>query len=325
MQRMRLGIDIGGTKVAFALGNAAGELVARWRRATEPCGNPQEDLRRMAADARRLAEQADVALDQIEAVGVSVPGPLDRERGLVLHPPNLAGWGEVPLRDTLAGELGRPVRIENDANAAALAEWRYGAGRQTEAQREGRAVEHLVYLTMSTGVGAGLVLGGRIHRGRRSLAGELGHAPVEWDGLLCACGLKGCLEAYVGGAAWAKRLRAEAPSHSAVVSLAGGRENATPEHVVQAARNGDAYALAELDRFSHYLARGIVQLVFSLAPDAIVLGTIAAAAGEELCIKPLREKVNAQLWPGFRDECAIVPAALGDDLPYLAALCAADA
>jgi glucokinase len=317
---MRLGIDIGGTKVAFALGRADGEILARSRRPTDPSGNPQADLRRMGADARRLVEQAGVALDQIAAVGVSVPGPLDADRGTVLHPPNLVGWGEVPVRDILMSELGLPVVIENDANAAALAEWRYGAGRAAGT----RPIEHLVYLTMSTGVGAGLVLDGRIYRGRRSLAGELGHAPVEWDGLPCACGLKGCLEAYVGGAAWAKRLRANAPSGSDVVSLAGDRESVTPEHVVRAARAGDAYALAEMERFNHYLSHAIVQLVFTLAPDAVVLGTIPVAAGEELCFAPLRQKVDALLWPQLRGDCAILPAALGDDLPYRAALCAAD-
>ncbi len=324
MRPMRLGIDIGGTKVAFALGREDGEIVARWRRPSEPSGSSASDLRRMAEDARRLLKQAEVSLDQIEAVGVSVPGPLDRERGVVLHPPNLMGWGAVPVRDTLARELGCPVMLENDANAAALAEWRFGAGRAVEGARAD-ARQHLDYLTMSTGVGAGLVLGGRIHRGRQGLAGEVGHAPVEWDGLPCACGQRGCLEAYVGGAAWAKRLRAEAPCESAVVALAGGRENATPEHVVRAAREGDAYALAEFDRFNHYLARAIVQLIFSLAPDTIVLGTIAVAAGEDLCFAPLREKVDALLWRHQRGQCAIVPAALGDDLPYLAALCAIDA
>ena len=316
---MRLGIDIGGTKVAFALGSGDGELLARSRRPTEASGDAEVDLRRIAADARQLAEENGVALDDIEAVGVSVPGPLERERGVVLHPPNLKGWGEVPVSELLTAELRRPVRIENDANAAALAEWRYGAGRAT-----GLDIQHLVYLTMSTGVGAGLVLGGRLHRGRRTLAGELGHAPVEWDGLPCACGLRGCLEAYVGGAAWARRLRAEAPQDSGVVKHAGGRDNATPEHVVMAAREGDAYALAEFERFNDYLARAIVQLVFSLAPDAIVLGTIAVAAGEDLCFAPLREKVNARLWPSYRDVCAILPAALGADLPYFAGLCAAD-
>lgn len=320
---MRLGIDIGGTKVAFALGGEDGEIVARWRRPTEPSGDSHRDLCRMAEDARRLMEEAKVSLDQLDVVGVSVPGPLDRDRGVVLHPPNLEGWGAVPVGDTLARELGRPVVIENDANAAALAEWRFGAGRGARGGSD-RAVQHLVYLTMSTGVGAGLVLGGRIHRGRQSLAGELGHAPVEWDGLECACGLRGCLEAYVGGAAWARRLRAEAPSDSAVATLAGGREHATPEHVVAAARQGDAYALAEFERFNHYLARALVQIVLALAPDTIVLGTIAVAAGEDLCFAPLREKVNAGLWRADRGRCAIVPAALGDDLPYLAALCAAD-
>jgi glucokinase len=316
---MRLGIDIGGTKVAFALGSGDGALVARSRRPTAASGDAEVDLQRMAAEARQLAEDNGVALDDIEAVGVSVPGPLDRERGVVLHPPNLKGWGEVAVSEILAAELGRPVRIENDANAAAIAEWRFGAGRA-----QGRDIQHLVYLTMSTGVGAGLVLGGRVHRGQRTLAGELGHAPVEWEGLPCVCGLRGCLEAYVGGAAWTRRLREEAPLDSGVVKHAGDRANASPEHVVMAAREGDAYALAEFERFNHYLAHAIVQLIFSLAPDVIVLGTIAVAAGEELCLAPLREKVNAQLWPSYRDLCSILPAALGEDLPYFAALCAAD-
>ena len=154
-------------------------------------------------------------------------------------------------------------------------------------------------------------------------AGELGHAPVEWGGELCACGQRGCLEAYVGGAAWAQRLRSQAPDSSRCLLLAGGRDRITPKHVVAAAKEGDRYALAELDRFNEYLARGITQLAFTLAPERVVLGTIAVAAGEALCFEPVRERVRAATWDVIHRGLEIVPSELGDDLAYLAGVCAA--
>ncbi len=308
-----LGIDVGGTKVAFAVGDARGRILARHRRPTEP-GDPKRDLARMAADARALLEEVDAEPEHLAGVGVSLPGPLDLEQGLLLNPPNLPGWNRVPVRDVLADALGAPVQLENDANAAALAEWRFGAGR---------GFEHMLYLTMSTGVGGGLILGGRLHRGVFASAGEVGHIPVEWGGERCNCGMRGCLEAYAGGASWTKRLRAIAPERSRVVALAGGRDHALPEHVVAAAREGDAFALAEMERFNGYLARALVTLGFVLAPEAVVLGTIATAAGEELCFRPVREKVRQRLWPFLAERMQILPAALGADLPYQAGLAVA--
>lgn len=242
-------------------------------------------------------------------VGLSVPGPIDCERGLLLHPPNLPGWHGVEIRSWIASALGRPVRMENDANAAALAEWRFGGGQ---------GARNLVYLTMSTGVGAGLILGGRLHRGHRGLAGELGHVPVEWGGEPCACGQRGCLEAYVGGAAWTQRLRRCTPESSRVREIAGAVCDVTPVHLVAAAREGDGFALRELERFNQYLGRGIVGLCFSLAPERVVLGTIPTAAGEALCLQPLRDLVAEQLWPEFAADLRILPAALGEELPFFA-------
>ena len=241
-------------------------------------------------------------------------GCLDRSRGALLAPPNLPGWDDVPLRDLLAEALDLPVRVDNDANAAALAEWRFGAGQ---------GCRDLVYLTMSTGIGAGLILDGRLHSGAGGNAGELGHVPVEWDGEPCACGRRGCLEAYAGGAAWTRRLRAETPEASAVVAKAGGRERVTPEHVVAAAREGDDFARAELERFNGYLVRGLVVVTFLLAPELIVLGTIPTAAGEELCLGPVRRAVQERVWPVLTRELRIEPAGLGERLPDLAGLCVA--
>ena len=154
-------------------------------------------------------------------------------------------------------------------------------------------------------------------------AGEIGHSPVEWEGLLCACGQRGCLEAYAGGAAWIQRLAEVTPDDSRVAALAGGREHARPEHVVAAAREGDAFALAEMERYNDYMSRAIAALVFVLAPEVVILGTIPTHAGEELCFAPLRAKVASHVWPQLGGALEIVPSALGDDLPAYAGLCAA--
>lgn len=306
-----LGIDIGGSKTAVAVADAQGRVHARRRRPTAPCGDPQRDVARLIEDCRALLEETG---EDVRGVGISAPGPIDPARGAVVSPPNLPGWDDVPVRDWLRQALELPVWLENDANAAALAEWRFGAGQ---------GCQDLVYLTMSTGIGAGLVLGGRLHTGVSGNAGEVGHVPVEWDGAPCACGRRGCFEAHAGGAAWTARLRREAPAESRVVALAGVREAVTPEHVLAAARAGDAYALAELERFNGWLVRALVGLVFMLAPEVIVLGTIPSAAGEELCLAPVREAVRARVWPQLARGLRIEPAALGERLPDLAGLCVA--
>jgi glucokinase len=167
------------------------------------------------------------------------------------------------------------------------------------------------------------VLNGRIYRGVGVSAGEIGHIPIEWEGLRCACGLRGCLEAYVGGRSWIQRLASITPADSLVARLAGGPEHARPEQVVEAARQGDAFALAEMARFNDYLARAIVFLGFTLAPEMVVLGTIVVAAGEELCLKPVRRQVRDHSWPLVAEHMAIRGATLGEDLPYQAGIGAA--
>ncbi len=307
-----LGIDIGGTKLMLTVGDGSGEPIAHQRRPMEPSGDPDRDLDRLVADARALWE--DRGQGPLQAVGVSAPGPVDAASGMLLHPPNLPGWGEVALGPRLAEALGAPVRVENDANAAALAEWRFGAGRGTR---------DLVYLTMSTGIGGGLVLDGRLHRGAWGGAGEVGHVPIVPDGRECACGRHGCLEAYCGGLAWQARLREETPDDSDVMRRAGSRDAIRPEHLVSAALAGDGYALEEFARWRAHLVQGLVALVVTLEPERFVLGTIAVAAGEALCFAPLREALAPRLWPHQRGRVEIVPAGLGDALAQRAGLAAA--
>jgi len=309
-----LGLDLGGTKVAWAAGDAAGGVRASGRRATEPSGDPRADVARLAEDLRTAAAAVGTEVSRARLVGLSVPGPFDPDNGTVLEPPNLPGWHEVPIRDWLEAELGIPVYLENDANAAALAEWRFGAAQ---------GARHAVYLTMSTGVGGGLILDRRLYRGVRGGAGEVGHVQLEWEGELCGCGLRGCAEAYLGGARWAERLGRITPAASRVAELAGAAGRATPKELVQAALEGDAFALDEMARFNHYLGRLLAGLAFSLAPEVIVLGTIVAAAGEALCLDPVRAQVREHTWPAVSGDLRIVPATLGDALPAHAALAAA--
>jgi len=313
---VHLGIDIGGTKLALAVSGPEGRLLAHFRRPIDPCGSWERDLDRIVEDGWRLLEEATGAgAGPLVRVGISAPGPLDVNSGMLLAPPNLPGWLDVPIVDRIGEAFGVPTRLDNDANAAALAERRFGAGRGTR---------NLVYLTMSTGIGAGLILDGRLHRGPSGGAGEVGHLPVEAGGLLCACGLRGCLEAYVGGRAWRGHLQRETPAGSRVMALAGDdREAIRPEHLVAAAREGDAFACRELDRWLGYLKRGIVALVMTLEPERIVLGTIAVAAGESLCFAPLRRALTASLWPHQAQRLEVVPAALGSELPLRAGLAVA--
>ncbi len=309
---MRLGIDIGGTKVALALAEAPDRLEADRRHPSPDTGDARRDFEAMVGFVDDLLADTGLTRADLSDIGVSAPGPLDATRGLVVRPPNLHGWDAVPIRDWFAEAFGSTVHLENDANAAALAEWHMGAGQGTR---------DFVYLTMSTGVGGGLILDGRLHRGRLGSAGELGHVPLVPGGALCACGQRGCLEAYVGGAAWTARLRAEAPHDSSVVALAGGdRAHITTRHLLQAAREGDAYALEEVDAFNAHLAHAIAWLAYALAPEVVALGTIVMAAGDALVLDPVRALVREAVWPHQAPYMRIEAAQLGDQLADWAGL-----
>lgn len=281
-------------------------------------GDWRRDLAGIVGEARALVREAgEAGGGPLEAVGVSAPGPVDLRTGILRNPPNLPGWRDVPLLEVLTEAFGVPISIENDANAAALAEHRFGAGR---------GVRELIYLTMSTGVGGGVISEGQLVHGASGFAGELGHIPIVRAGLRCSCGLRGCLEAYVGGHAWSKRLRRVAPRTGRIVELAGGdRSRIGPELLLTAAREDDAFARAELSRWLDHLAAGLVPIVMAFDPERIVLGTIAVAAGEDLCFRPLRERLAELLWPHQAERLELLPAALGEALPEQAALAVAGA
>jgi glucokinase len=282
-----LGVDIGGTKIGVCLGDSQARILARSRLATKECGTPEQTLARVAAVA---AELAGGRLPAVAQVGVSCAGPLDADRGVVLSPPNLPGWDEVPVCGILGERLGKPVRLENDANAAALAEWRFGAGRGTR---------DMVFLTCSTGLGAGIIAGGRLLRGHTGLAGEAGHLRLTEDGPR-AYGKAGSLEGWASGSGLAQQ---------------AGRP---AEDVGRAALAGDPQAVALITRAGEMLGRGLAILCDVLDPEIIVCGTLALRLGD-LYLEPARRVLAREaLRP-----CPVVSSCLGDDLPEMAALAVA--
>jgi glucokinase len=296
-----LGIDIGGTKSAAVVGDDAGAVLGRVSAPT-----PREDWREAVAllceMVYEVCDRQGVTISDIAALGVSCGGPLDTATGTLYTPPNLPKWEAIPLKAILEREFGLPTKLENDANATALAEHRWGAGQ---------GYQDMAFLTMGTGIGAGLILGGDLYRGRRDLAGEIGHAIVLPNGPLCLCGKCGCLEALASGTSLAR--------------MGGERyaeEGLTAFEVCARARLGDAIALGIIADLALYMGIGLANLLHTLNLERIVLGTLAVHAAD-LLIEPIRSATEAHCWPRVWEGVSIVPAALGDAAQDKAALAVA--
>jgi glucokinase len=317
MATFHLAVDIGGTKTACSVVSSDGHVVERREHRTPVKRGPEACLARIAQDLRRVvrASRGKVA-HAPESIGVAVGGPLDSRRGIVYSPPNLPGWDGVPVKAFLETEFGLPAFVENDANAGAMAEHRFGAGR---------GAENVVYCTLGTGIGGGIIVDGRLYRGTTDDAGEIGHTTVDPDGSACLCGRRGCLEALVAGPAIARRAQRLAQEHpeSRMWSLAKGKLAAiTAVEALQAARAGDGAAREVWRETGHYLGVGLANLIQVLNPQVIALGTIAVRAGEIL-LRPTRGAAREHTWPRAWRAVRIVPAQLGDRVGDLAALCCA--
>lgn len=308
-----LGHDIGGTKLAVTVADRNGKILHKIRRPTEAERGPRAVVASLASMSREAMARAALSPAELAGVGVSCGGPLDTETGVVYAPPNLPGWDEVPLKAWLESALSLPVFVENDANASALAEWSFGAGR---------GCRHMVYMTMSTGIGGGIILDGRLYRGPNDTAGEVGHMTIVENGPACGCGKRGCLEALCSGPSIARRAREkarEAPG-SRMVDLAGGDPaRITAETVMDAARQDDPAAREIVDETARYMAVGLGNIVNILNPEVIVIGTILVKA-QDLLLEPIRAYLRRETWPRVYDTVRVVPAGLEDAVGDLAAI-----
>jgi glucokinase len=292
-----LGIDIGGTKTALVLGTSEGRILERAQFASRAERGPHAMLDEIASRAREVLDR----YPMIAAIGASVGGPVDAEEGMVLGPPNLPGWDAVPLARLLGERLGRVARIEHDAKACALAEWRYGAGRGTR---------DMVFLTLGTGLGAGIIANGRLVRGAGNLAGEIGHWRINAEGPTIY-GKAGSFEGWCSGAglpALARFLAAE--------RFADLRDAAD---LAARAKAGDPHAARIIGAAGAMLGRGLALLVDLLAPEAIVLGNLANRLGA-LFVDAAQATLAAEALPALASRCRILPCALGEAIGDMAAL-----
>jgi len=302
-----VGVDLGGTNiVAGALTDDGGDVIAL---RTEPTRADQ------GADAviDRIVRIIDTVIAETIAltaakrqdfigVGVGAPGPLDRERGIVVTTPNL-GWTNFPLRDVIAERTGISTRIDNDANCATVGEWWLGAAR---------GARNVVGMTIGTGIGGGLILDGKLYHGSSDVAGEIGHATIDITGRLCKCGNYGCLEAYASGPSIAERAREQlaGDEESLLFRMAHGNvERLTAATVYEAAKLGDDVAIDVVRETARFLGAGIANLLNIFNPDVVVIAGGVTQAGDTLFV-PLRKEVRKRAFRPAVDACRIVPGSL---------------
>ena len=274
MDKLLVGIDLGGTNIKGAVVTQEGRVLNRSRCETLADEGPDAVIGRIAGLVEKLAEDAGLSTSDLLVVGIGAPGPLSTKTGTVIEAPNLPGWINVPLRDILQEHLGVKVFVENDANAAAWGEKWVGAGRD---------VSSLICLTLGTGIGGGIVIDGKLLHGVDDAAGELGHMTIVPDGPLCGCGNHGCLETLASAPATARRAREsiKAGGESALTQMCGGDlSKITAEMVNKAADSGDELAAEVMRGTAEYLGIAIASLVNLLNPEMVVLSGGMIAAGE---------------------------------------------
>jgi glucokinase len=269
-----LGLDIGGTKIAAGVVDAEGGVHGFVVAPTQVERGSEDGSRRLLELGRRAVDESGIAWPEIVGVGIGCGGPLDSANGILIAPLHLPGWEDLPIVDLATAAFDRPAVLDNDATACAAGEHRYGAGRGSQ---------DMVYLTISTGVGGGVVIDGRLHRGRSGNGGELGHVTVDRHGRECrGCGRRGCLEAYASGTSIAERAQE------------AGMKGATAADVAARARAGDPVATRVWDETCEALASGITSIANLFEPEVVVLGGGVLRTGEQL-LAPVRALVEEQV------------------------------
>jgi glucokinase len=299
------GIDIGGTKIAVALETLERERIVARRLPTQVELGPDAILENILLSIEEMLAETDASLS---AIGIGCPGPIDIERGLALSPTNLPEWIDFPLVETIEKRFSVPTVLDNDANAAALGEYFYGAGR---------GFRDILYVTISTGIGGAIIIGGKIHHGVGSSAGEVGHTIVKPDGLRCLCGTYGCLETIASGLSIARRMKEKLSTQNGktVESL----EGVTAKTVVEAVSNGDELARSIWDETIKYLAIGIGNAITLIAPEAVVIGGGISSAGD-LLLEPLRFQIRKNVTMLPVEKVEILKASLGSESGVYGAL-----
>jgi len=305
-EKVTVGVDLGGTNVKIAVVSQDKEILERLSRPTDADKGPEAVMDVMERGIRDVLQAADRSLENVLAVGFGAPGPMDWQTGVVYSPPNLKGWKDVPLAQSMSQRLNVPCFVDNDANVACYGEYWLGAGQ---------GAESMAVLTLGTGVGGGVVVFGELLRGIDGTAGELGHLKVQRNGRLCGCGSRGCLEAYAsvtGLVRTAADAMTEGQPTSLLEASGGNPDHITPEMVFEAAQAGDRVAQWCYDETAAWLGLGIASIIHYQNPEKVVLCGGMIGAGE-LLLTPLRRIVKSNTFPVPGRRCEIVTAGLGAD------------
>ncbi len=323
-------VDLGGTQIRTAVARGA-KLLSRVSLLTGDNPTPERIMPRLFQAVRQALDQADTSLDQIAGIGISAPGPLNNRTGIVYVPPNLPGWKNVPVQDIFSEQFHVPIFVENDANAAGLGEYMFGAGRGSR---------DMVYLTISTGIGGGVITDGRIVEGVSGTAAELGHMTVDWHGERCNCGNIGCLERIASGTAIARRANetiargegkdllafalahqgheAEAKEEQRVTHTPDVPIHVTARTVAQAAEAGIPLAQAIIATAAEAIGVGLVNIIHIFNPEMIILGGGLTQMGA-LLLEPALRIVQDRTMQVPREAMRIVLAQLGPNVGLVGA------
>lgn len=314
MKENLLGIDVGGTKCAVIFGQREGDSLNIVEKVKFPTTDVNETIGRICDELKQLMERNALSAENTRAVGISCGGPLDSRKGIVMSPPNLPGWDNIPITDLIRSRTSLPAYIQNDANACAMAEWKFGAGRGTQ---------NMVFLTFGTGLGAGIIAGGQIYTGANDNAGEVGHIRLSEFGPV-GYGKAGSFEGFASGSGIAQLARmrlGEIHQMGGKVTWcdSGQTDRITARDVAEAAAAGDAVAQEIVQLSARYLGMGLSVIIDILNPELIVIGGIFARQ-ESLFRPQMEETIRREALPLASRVCRIVPAELGEAIGDYAAL-----
>ena len=307
MKKYVIGVDLGGTKISTAISTIEGNILANVVLTTKSEEGEAAVLGRIVQSIDEVIVGSSTSIDEIEAIGIGSPGPLDAKKGIIITTPNLP-FKNYNLVQPLKEKYNIPVYLDNDANAAAIGEYMFGAGKGKNS---------IVYFTVSTGVGGGAVLDGKVYRGHTSNALEIGHTTVDPNGPRCNCGNLGCLEAMSSGTAIAKKGK-EAVSTNVETSLKK-HDTVTSYEVFKEAEAGDEVAKDIIDNALTYLGIGVANAIATFDPEMIIIGGGVSKAGD-IVFDTVKKVVNKRCFKSMAESCEIVPAGLGSDAGVVGAV-----
>ena len=296
-ERLILGVDLGGTKILTAITDSQGQMLSRDHSITPAAKGQDAVIRSILDSAGHVLTQAGITASDLSAIGVGAPGLSNPETGILFTSPHLPGWQDVPLRDIIEKELGRKTFLINDANAAALGELYFGAAK---------GARNFIYITISTGIGGGIVIDGKLYTGASGVAAEIGHMTIDDEGPPCTCGNKGCWETLASGTALAReaKRRLEQGVKTSILEHAGGdTEKVTAEVIHQAALAGDSLARELIAKTGYYIGVGLASLLNIFNPELIVIGGGLSNIGDMLlqpAYKVAKERAFAKSWEAVR-------------------------